>query len=76
VRAVSDHPEGPYTLAEVITVLWDDGTTTEQANVERPSLLFINGQPSHLFLATGTGPRPYVCEKSWVMVIPLKVGSS
>lgn len=54
------------------TVKWNDGTTTHQANFERPFLLFENGKPTHLFAATGSGPRPYEVDKTWNMVINLK----
>lgn len=53
-------------------IQWSDGTTTHQANFERPFLLFENGQPTHLFAATGSGSKPYVVDKTWNMVIPLK----
>lgn len=53
-------------------IKWDDGTETHQANFERPFLLFENGKPTHLFAATGSGPRPYEVDKTWNMVIPLK----
>lgn len=54
-------------------VLWDDGTRTVQANIERPNLLFHDGKPTHLFLATGNGTQPWDFEgNTWSMVIPLK----
>jgi len=53
-------------------VLWDDGTTTLQCNLERPNLLFQEGKSTHLFLATGDGPNPYNFSNSWNIVIPLK----
>jgi hypothetical protein len=53
-------------------VKWDDGTTVNQANFERPFLLFENGKPTHLFAATGSGPAPYQVDRTWNMVIPLK----
>jgi len=54
------------------TIQWDDGTTSHQANFERPFLLFENGKPTHLFAATGDGSAPYQFERTWNMVIPLK----
>ncbi|AHF14817.1 glycoside hydrolase family protein [Niabella soli] len=54
------------------TIKWNDGTVTHQANFERPFLLFENGSPTHLFAATGSGPKPYEVDKTWNMVIPLK----
>jgi len=53
-------------------VLWDDGTTTNQNHFERPFLLIDNGVPTHLFAATGTGPKAWQFDKTWNMVIPLK----
>ena len=54
------------------TIKWSDGTVTKQANFERPFLLFENGKPTHLFAATGTGPKLYDVDRTWNMVIPLK----
>jgi len=65
---ISKHPK-----AYSKKVLWDDGTVTEQQCLERPNLLFQDGVPTHLFLATGRGNEPYVFDESWNMVIPLKV---
>ncbi len=66
-------------LAYSRTVTWDDGNTTEQAFLERPQLLIENGQPTHLFAATGTMPAKQSAnhaklEKSWNMCIPLSQG--
>lgn len=57
------------------TIKWNDGSTTTQANFERPFLLFEDGKPTHLFAATGTGPRLYEVDNTWNMVIPLKAES-
>jgi len=54
------------------TVKWNNGTSTYQANFERPFLLMENGRPAYLFMATGSGPSPWNFEKTWNMVIPLK----
>lgn len=54
------------------SVKWDDGSVTMQNCLERPNLLFQEGRPTHLFLATGGGTQPYVFEESWNMVIPLR----
>jgi hypothetical protein len=54
------------------TIQWETGTSTLQANFERPFLLIENGKPTHLFAATGTGPSPWNFEETWNMVIPLK----
>lgn len=53
-------------------VLWDDGTTSHQNHFERPFLLVEDGVPTHLFAATGTGPKAWNFDKTWNMVIPLK----
>lgn len=53
-------------------VLWDDGTTSHQNHFERPFLLIEDGKPTHLFAATGTGPKAWNFDKTWNMVIPLK----
>ena len=55
------------------TVRWNDGSETLQANFERPFLLIENGRPTHLFAATGEGPSPWNFERTWNMVIPLKI---
>ncbi len=55
------------------TVAWDDGSVREMCNLERPYLLFHEGKPTHLFLATGNGDKPYQFTHTWNMVIPLKV---
>jgi hypothetical protein len=52
-------------------IKWQDGSTTMQANFERPFLLFEDGKPTHLFAATGDGDSPYQFKNSWNMVIPL-----
>jgi hypothetical protein len=56
------------------TVRWDDGTTTTQGNLERPSLLFDEtGVPTHFFAATADAPFTdrQNLKSTWVMVIPL-----
>jgi len=41
-------------------VVWKDGHTSKQANIERPCLLFDeDGHPTHLFCASGDGPAPF-----------------
>ena len=61
------------------TIAWDDGTTSTQANIERPFVLFRDGLPAWLFAATADGPGPrdghpghYFAESTWSMVFPLK----
>lgn len=71
-------PDGVnWTLSDPVkayskTIAWDNGTTTHQANFERPFLLMEDGVPAYFFAATGTGPSPWNFEKTWNMVIPLK----
>ncbi len=78
IHAVS--PDGVHwTLSDPVkaysrTIMWDDGSTTLQANFERPFILFEDGMPAYLFAATGTGPSPWNFERTWNMVIPLKHG--
>lgn len=52
-------------------IVWDDGTATEQPNLERPFLLIENGRPTHFFFATGEGPGPYQLVHSYNICIPL-----
>jgi hypothetical protein len=63
-------PEDPLVYSR--EVLWEDGSVTTQCNLERPNLLFENGKPTHLFLATGNGDSPYQFSHTWNMVIPIK----
>ena len=45
------------------TFTWKDGTIRTQCNLERPSVLFDeNGEPTHMFFASGEGPNPYQFE--------------
>ncbi|WP_197479922.1 glycoside hydrolase family protein [Paenibacillus swuensis] len=68
------HPEP---LSYTRDVVWDDGTVTKQSNLERPNLLFHDGKPTHLFLATGNGDEPWDIQGvTWNMVIPLKTISN
>jgi hypothetical protein len=60
------------------SVRWDDGTTTVQASIERPFILFRERRPAFLFAATADGPGPrdgraghYFAENTWNMVLPL-----
>ena len=76
VHAVSRNGVG-WTLSDPIKaysrkIVWDNHTTTIQANFERPFLLFEDGKPAYLFAATGTGPAAWNFEKTWNMVIPLR----
>ena len=50
-------------------VKWADGRETIQGNLERPSLLFDeNGNPTHLFCASGYGSNPYDFEGNTFVV--------
>jgi len=60
----------PYAYSKHI--LWDNGDMTHQNHFERPFLLVEDGKPTHLFAATGLGPKEWDFEKTWNMVIPLK----
>lgn len=69
---LAEHP-----LAYSRTVRWDDGTTTQQAFLERPQLLIENGQPTHFFAATGTMPdngsgNHAMLERSWNICFPMR----
>ncbi len=64
---VSDSPK-----AYSRRVRWDDGTVTEQGSLERPQLLIEDGRPTHLFAATGDGPRGFDhAARTWNLVIPI-----
>ncbi|TKG95581.1 hypothetical protein EYV94_09080 [Puteibacter caeruleilacunae] len=53
-------------------IIWDDGTRSHQNHFERPFLLIEDGKPTHLFAATGTGPKAWQFDRTWNMVIPLR----
>jgi len=53
-------------------IKWDDGSESVQNHFERPFLLIEDGVPTHLFAATGTGPKAWQFDRTWNMVIPLK----
>mgnify|MGYP001548086433 CR=1 FL=1 len=54
------------------TILWDNGTQTEQGSFERPQLLIENGVPTYLFAATADGKGwSQGAENTWNMVVPL-----
>ncbi len=58
-------------LAYSKTIRWNNGETTVQNHFERPFLLIEDGVPTHLFAATGKGPKAWQFEDTWNMVIPL-----
>ena len=50
--------ENPKVYSRHVT--WKDGRESVQGNLERPSVLFDeNGNPTHLFCASGNGSAPY-----------------
>ncbi|MBQ7912382.1 MAG: glycoside hydrolase family protein [Clostridia bacterium] len=50
-------------------VIWADGTQSLQGNLERPSVLFDeNGEPTHIFCASGYGSTPYNFEGNTFIV--------
>ena len=55
-------------------VTWVDGRETLQCNLERPALLFNEqGEPTHIFCASGTGKNPYAFEgKTYILCIKLE----
>lgn len=54
------------------TIVWDDGTTQTMGNLERPFLLFQDGQPTHLFAAAADGSGGFAnAIHSWNIVIPI-----
>jgi len=61
------------------TLPWDHGAETVQASIERPYILFENGEPAWLFAATADGPGPQhnrpgftFAENTWNLVRPLR----
>ena len=62
-------------LAYSKKVLWDDGIVREMGNMERPFILFEEGQATHMFFATSDsvdGGGIMTCNNTWNMVIPLE----
>jgi len=53
-------------------VLWDDGTYQIMGNLERPSILFQEGIPTHMYFAVADGPGGFAkAANTWTAVIPL-----
>ncbi len=53
-------------------ILWDDGKWREMGNLERPFLLFEDGEPICGFFATSDGKNSFMdCTRTWNMSIPL-----
>ncbi len=64
---ITDHPK-----AYSRNITWDDGVVTQMGNLERPFILFQEGEPTHLFAATADGSGEFRGQNTWNMVIPLK----
>ena len=56
------------------TIEWADGKIATQGNLERPCVLFDeNGEPTHIFCASGTAAQPYCFEgRTYVVCIKLE----
>ncbi|AWW32760.1 glycosyl hydrolase family 43 [Echinicola strongylocentroti] len=62
----------PDPKAYTKTVVWDNGKTIKQGQLERPFVLVEEGQPTHIFFATMDGPGGFSNgTKTWNMVIPI-----
>ena len=60
-------PEHPTLYTRTVT--WKDGRQTLQGNLERPSILFDEeGNPTHLFCASGNGNTPYFFDDNTFIV--------
>ena len=57
--------------SEKSAVRWDDGSVTEQPNLERPFILFENGKPRCFYFATGVGERAYQIDHSFNIAVPI-----
>ena len=62
-------------LAYSRTVVWSDGTVTNQGSLERPQLLIQDGMPTHFYGATADNNGVYDARNpaanTWTLVIPL-----
>lgn len=59
-------------LAYSRTIRWDNGDIQTLGSFERPSLLFENGRPTHLFGAVADGPGGFVAaSRTWNIAVPL-----
>lgn len=72
--SLSENPQ-----AYSCTVRWSDGHIRQMAAFERPQLLFHDGKPTHLFVATGNPKTPNThwmkggfAGDTWNMVVKLK----
>lgn len=64
-------------LAYSRTVLWDDQKVEKMGSMERPFILFENGEATHMYFATSDGRENGFLDakNTWNMVIPLKKSS-
>ena len=55
-------------------LIWEDGHKSLQCNLERPWLLFNEqGEPTHIFCATGEGKEPFMFEsETYIVCIKLE----
>lgn len=54
-------------------IKWDDGSEQVMGNLERPFILFQEGEPTHMFFATADGSGGFQnASNTWNMVVPLK----
>lgn len=54
-------------------IKWKDGHTSDQANLERASLLFDeNGKPTHMFFASGDAETPYGFDRTYIVAMRLE----
>ena len=54
-------------------VTWEDGSQTLQGNLERPSVLFDeNGEPTHIFCASGYGPTYSFTGETFIVCLKLE----
>jgi hypothetical protein len=54
------------------TIRWDDGTVQTMGSLERPFVLFQDGEPTHLFAAVADGPGGFQsASHTWNQVIPI-----
>ena len=60
-------------LAYSRTIRWDDGTTVDMGQLERPFGLLQDGKLTHLFFAAMDGPGGFGNgTRTWNMVVPLR----
>ena len=61
-------------LAYSRKLLWEDGSRTEQGNLERPQLLIEDGRPTHIFFATTEGGKHFRkgATHSYNLCVPLR----